>query len=68
MINIFQFCLFVSCLVTILAKSSTNIMSTMISIGIRTNSNQTADIYRTRSDTRADCNLVLHGGMQTLIR
>ena len=24
--------------------------------------------YRTRSNTRVDCNLVLHGGMQTLIR
>ena len=39
----FRFCLFISCLVTILAKSSTKILSIMISIGFCPNSNQTAD-------------------------
>ena len=42
--NIFQFCLFISCLVTILAKSGTKILSTMISIGFCPNSNQTASL------------------------
>ena len=37
----FQFC--ISCLVTILAKSGTQILSTMISIGFWSNSNQSAD-------------------------
>ena len=40
--NIFQFCLFISCLVTIKAKSNAKLFSMMMSIEFWPNCNQTA--------------------------
>ena len=43
--NIFQFCLYISCLVTIKEKSNAKLFSTIMSIEFCPNCNQTADEY-----------------------